>query len=166
LCSGLVGALLVTPQTVALQFAQLATPSLAGSKLSTAAKNGHAGPFDLLSPAVDDPHYWFIRNEWYRYTYYAVSPGSSAAQSGGNITVSGFPVANGADNDKRFVLALMGPAVTGQTRSATAALNQYVEGQNAVTGGSPRTFAYQVYAVSGNDRIATCPYTDGATPCD
>ena len=59
----------------------------------------------------------------------------------------------------------MGPAVTGQTRPAIA-INQYVEGQNALTGGSPRAFAYQVYAVSGNDRIATCPFTDGVSPCD
>ena len=165
LCSAL-GPLLATPTTVNVQFPQLATASLAGSKLTSAAKNGHAGPFDLLNPLAGDPHYWFIRNEWYRYTYYAVAPSASAAQTAGNITVSGFPTANGNTNDKRFVLALMGPAVTGQTRSPTAALNQYVEGQNAVTGGTPRTFAYQVYASPGNDRIATCPYTDGTTPCD
>src|SRR3954451_140214 len=164
-CNGLLGFLLVTQQTVSLQFAQLATPILAGSKLSTGAKNGHAGPFDLLNPAAGDPHYWFIRNEWYRYAYYAVAPGTSAAQAGGNMTVNGFPAANGLTNDKRFVLALMGPAVTGQTRPAVA-INQYVEGQNAVTGGSPRAFAYQVYTVSGNDRIATCPFTDGVSPCD
>ena len=165
-CAGLLGALLVTPQTVILQFPQLASPSLAGSKLSPGAKNGHSGPFDLLNPALDDPHYWFIQNQWYRYTYYAVAPSVTAAQSGGNIRIDLFPPANGSNNDKRFVLALMGPAVTGQTRSASAALNQYIEGENAVTTSSPRTFAYQVYAVSGNDRLATCPYTDGATPCD
>jgi len=169
LVCGLLGPLLATPHTINVQFPQLATASLAGSKLTIAAKNGHAGPFGLLSPVAGDPHYWFITNEWYRYTYYAVAPVASAAQSGGNITVSGFPVANGSTNDKRFVLAVMGPAVTGQVRSSTATLNQYVEGQNATTvppGTPPRTFAYQVYAVSGNDRIATCPFTDGATPCD
>ena len=164
-CNGLLGFLFVTQQTVSLQFAQLGTPMLAGSKLTTAARNGQPTPFNLLNPAPGDPHYWFMRNEWYRYAYYAVAPGASAAQAGGNMTVSGFPAANGVTNDKRFVLALMGPAVTGQTRPAVA-INQYVEGQNAVTGGSPRTFAYQVYNVSGNDRIATCPFTDGTTPCD
>jgi hypothetical protein len=168
LCS-LLGPLLATPHTINVQFPQLATASLVGSKLTTAAKNGHAGPFDLLNPVVDDPHYWFIRNEWYRYTYYAIAPVASAAQSGGNITVSGFPVANGSTNDKRFVLTVVGPAITGQVRSPTAAMDQYVEGQNALTvppGTPPRTFAYQVYTVSGNDRIATCPFTDGTTPCD
>lgn len=165
-CSGLVGLLLGSSSTVSLQFPQLGTPSLTGSKLSTAAKNGHAGPFDLLAPVSGDPHYWFIQNQWYRYTYYAVAPGTTAAQSGGNLTVSLFPSTYGNSNDKRFVLALMGPAVTGQARSATAAMTQYVEGQNALTGGSPRTFAYQVFTVSGNDRIATCPFTSGTSVCD
>jgi hypothetical protein len=170
---GLLGPLFVTSQTVSLQFPQLGTPSLTGSKLSTGAKNGLSGPFSLLNPAPSvpsvrpaDPHYWFFRNEWYRYTYYAISPNVSAAQTGGNLVISGFPAVNGLSNDKRFVLALMGPAVTGQARSASAPINQYLEGQNAVTAGSPRTFAHQVYASSGNDRIATCPFTDGATPCD
>jgi hypothetical protein len=167
LLCGLLGPLLATPHTINVQFPQLATASLAGSKLTTTAKNGHAGPFDLLSPVAGDPHYWLIAKEWYRYTYYAVAPSASAAQTvGSNITVSGFPVANGSTNDKRFVLTVMGPAVTGQARSATAAMNQYVEGPNAVISSSPRTFAYQVYTVSGNDRIATCPFTDGTTPCD
>ncbi|HET7198159.1 MAG TPA: hypothetical protein VFI86_05795 [Burkholderiales bacterium] len=165
LCSTLGGLGLANPTTVSLRFAQLPTPTLSGSKLSTAAKNGRSS-FDLLAPSAGDPHYWFIRNEWYRYTYYAVAPGSSAAQSGGNLTVNLFPAAYGATNDKRFVLALMGPAVTGQTRSPTAAMNQYVEGQNAVTGGSPRTFAYQVFTASGNDRVATCPFASGASICD
>ncbi|MFN2644522.1 MAG: hypothetical protein ABR570_05995, partial [Burkholderiales bacterium] len=165
-CTALVLTGLTTPNTVTFQFPQLATASLAGSKLSMGAKNGRAGPFDLLNPTTGDPHYWFIRNQWYRYTYYAVSPNTSAAQTGGELTVSGFPAANGLSNDKRFVLALMGPAVTGQTRSATAPINQYLEGQNAVMAGPPRTFAHQVYAASGNDRIATCPFNDGATPCD
>jgi hypothetical protein len=163
-CQGLLGLLFVNAATVSLQFPQLDTPTLSGTKL-TAAVKGSATSFSLLAPAIDDPHYWFFHNEWYRYTYYAVAPSASAAQSGGNITVSGFPTANGITSDKRFVLALMGPAVTGQSRPS-AAINQYVEGQNAVTGGSPRTFAYQVYAASGNDRLATCPFTDGSTPCD
>jgi len=165
LCDALPG-LFVTAQTVSVQFAQLSTPILSGTKLSTAVKNGGSS-FDLLSPAPGDPHYWFMHNEWYRYTYYAVAPSATAGgPAGGDITVSGFPAANGSATNKKFVLALMGPAVTGQLRSSTAAMNQYVEGQNAVTTGSPRTFAYQVYAATGNDRIATCPFTDGTSPCD
>jgi hypothetical protein len=154
-------------QPVQFSFPQLGTTvPLSGSKLSTAAKNAHAGPFDLLAPADGDPNYWFIQNEWYRYTYYAVAPGTSAAQSGGALTVNLFPANYGAGNDKRFVLTLMGPAVTGQARSATSALSQYVEGNNASAGTSPRKFDYQVFTVSGNDRIATCPFTSGTSICD
>jgi len=170
-----------TQSTVSLQFPQLRTTvMLAGSKLSTAAKNNNPS-LDLLTPLAkntvlpgppsitlsrDDPHYWFFRNNWHRYTYYAVAPGTSAAQTGGNLTIDLFPATYGSSTDKRFVLALMGPAVTGQTRSATAALSQYVEGDNAATGASPRKFAYQVFKVSGNDRLATCPFTSGTPVCD
>jgi len=159
---------LATNSDVTVSFPQLAAPVLQGTKLSAGALQGHTPPynFDLLSPAPGDPHYWFMRNEWYRYTYYAVAPSATAAASPGTLTVNGFPPANGSTSDKRFVLALMGPAVTGQVRGPAAALSHYVEGPNAATTASPRAFAYQVYALAGNDRIATCPYADGATPCD
>ena len=67
LLCGTLGGLFVTNQTVSLQFAQLTTPILSGTKLSTAVKNGRTS-FNLLSPAAGDPHYWFMQNEWYRYT--------------------------------------------------------------------------------------------------
>lgn len=149
-----------------IEFPQLATPRLQGTKLSPAVVAFKAPPYDLLNPAADDPHYWFMRNEWYRYTYYAVSPNASAAAAGGNLAINGFPAANGAGNDKRFVLTLMGPPITGQARGMAAALNQYVEGANAATAALPRVFAWQVYASPGNDRIATCPFNDGAMPCN
>jgi hypothetical protein len=114
----------------------------------------------------DDPHYWFFQNQWYRYTYYAIAPDTSAAQSGGKLTVNLFPSTYGSNNDKEFVLALMGPAVTGQSRSATSAVSQNIEGANAATGASPRVFAYQVFNTSGNDRMATCPFTSGTSICD
>ncbi|HEX7053031.1 MAG TPA: hypothetical protein VF211_03740 [Burkholderiales bacterium] len=157
---------LANAQTVTVTFPQLGTPSLAGSKLTSAAKNGTTGPYDLLSPAAGEPHYWFMRNQWYRYTYYAVAPDATAAQSGGTLTVNRFPTAYGANSDKRFVLALMGPALAGQSRSATAALGEYVEGDNAAAGASPREFAYQVFADAGNDRLATCPFGVGSSVCD
>jgi hypothetical protein len=164
LCNLLPGAL-ATNQTVSIEFPQLSTPILQGTKVSAAVLAAYGPPYNLLSPAAGEPHYWFMQNQWYRYTYYAVSPNASAAAAGGNITVNGFPAANGSAGDKRFVLAVMGPAVTGQVRGAAAALSQYLEGENADTG--DQTFAHQVYALAGNDRIATCPFNDGtATPCD
>ena len=124
-----------------------------------------------LNPPPPQPHYWFIQNEWYRYTYYAIAPAVTAAASpactnpgdNGCIVVSGFPSANGSTNDKRFVLAVMGPAVTGQIRGTTADMKQYVEGQNQNAPPTvPRTFAYQVYAAPGNDRLAACPFSVGS----
>jgi hypothetical protein len=166
-CS-LLGGLLVDPTNVTVEFPQLAaTTTLQGTRLSAAALAAHPPPFDLHTPAASAPHYWFMQNQWYRYTYYAVSLTASAAGGGGDLTVNGFPAANGNTNDKRFVLAAMGPASAGQVRGPAAALNQYVEGDNAATAAAPRVFAYQVHAVSGNDRIATCPFNDGtANACN
>jgi hypothetical protein len=170
LVCALLGPVLVTERNATVAFPQLANPLMAGSKLSAAALNGQTPPFNLLMPTASQPHYWFMQNEWYRYTYYAVSPSASAAgPTGGDLTIDSFPSDYGNTNDKRFVLALMGPAVTGQARGTSATLAQYVEGKNAATGASPREFAYQVFKVSGNDRVATCPYKDGAsgpTLCD
>jgi len=156
------GVLLASTNSVKVQYPQLPTPTLGGSKLATTVTSAsRTGPYSLLAPVADattaDPHYWFIRNEWYRYTYYAVAGSAIIPASGGNLTVNGFP--SGATSDKNFVLTLMGPAVSGQTRSTTATLANYVEGANAAITASPRVFAYQVYTSSGNDRIAACPYT-------
>lgn len=170
LVCNLLPGLLASPVSTSVEFPQLAaTTTLQGTKLSAAVRAAYTGgpPYNLLAPISTEPHYWFMQNEWYRYTYYAVSPNASAAATGGDLTVNGFPTANGSSNDKRFVLAVMGPAVTGQARGAAAALNQYVEGANAASGASPRVFAYQVFTASGNDRIATCPFNDGAaSQCD
>jgi hypothetical protein len=156
--------LLVTERSATVAFPQLANPDVSGSKLSSQALNGQTPPFSLLSPSAGNPHYWFMHNQWYRYTYYAVSESASAAgPAGTNLTIDGFPADYGNANDKRFVLALMGPAVTGQVRAPAATLAHYVEGANNDTSASPRVFAYQVFKVSGNDRVATCPYKDGAT---
>lgn len=177
LVCNLLPGVLATSTSVSVEFPQLATPILQGTKLSAAAAQGHTS-IDLLNPVGPDPmrvppaaapHYWFMQNQWYRYTYYAVSPNASAAATGGNITVNGFPTANGGASDKNFVLAVVGPAVTRQVRGAAAALSEYLEGENFSTG--DRIFAQQVYAVpgddrTGNDRIATCPFIDGTVPCD
>jgi hypothetical protein len=176
-CDLLPGLLASPVGPVQVRFPQLANSvTLQGSKLSTGVKNGTCGPpYNLLSPApgnpsatppcTADPNYWFIQNEWYRYTYYAVAPGTSAAQAGGNLTITSFPTAYGNNNDKRFVLALVGPPLTTQTRPSTA-VAQYLEGANAATAASPRQFAYQVFTAAGNDRIATCPFGPGAAVCN
>jgi hypothetical protein len=154
------GADLVSDRDVTVSFPSMSSPVLNGTYLSAQVATAAPGPHNLVAPATSAAHYWFMQNEWYRYTYYAVSANASAAATGGNLTVSGFPSQFGAENDKRFVLALMGPPVAGQTRSATAGLEQYLEGQNANL--SRTAFPYQVFASSGNDRIAACPFTAGS----
>jgi hypothetical protein len=166
-CNLLPGLLASPVGPVAVQFPQLANSViLQGTKLSSNVLATQAPPYDLLSPAAGAPNYWFMKNEWYRYTYYAVAPGTSAAQAGGNLTVTLFPSAYGNNNDKRFVLALVGPPVIGQNARPSTAVAQYMEGANAATAASPRQFAYQVFTASGNDRIATCPFGPGSSVCD
>jgi hypothetical protein len=166
ICTSLVGlvcnllpGLLATPNTVSVQFPQLADATVQGTQLSAGVPAAPL-PLSLLTPVNGDPHYWFFSNQWHRYTYYAVAPSVSAAQSGGYFTVSDFPAANGIANDKRFVLAAVGPAVTGQNLRPSTLVAQYLEGENASTGND--TFAYQVFGASGNDRMATCPFVTGA----
>jgi hypothetical protein len=159
-CNLLPGAL-ATANTVTVQFPELADATVAGTQLASAVfPSPHT--LSLLTPVDGDPHYWFMSNEWYRYTYYAVAPTVSAAQSGGFLTVSGFPAANGSPSDKRFVLAVAGPAVIGQNARPSTSVDQYFEGENKSTGDD--TFAYQVYSASGNDRVATCPFSVGSSP--
>lgn len=153
ICNDVLGAVLPMElkdsHDVTLRFPALSEPTVSGAS--------------LLNPAPSDPHYWFFQNQWYRYTYYAISPNASAAQTpNSHLTVNGFPSDFGGASDKRFVLAVMGPAVTGQVRGTGAAIDQYLEGQNASL--DDGTFAYQVFASSGNDRIATCPFSAGGTP--
>jgi hypothetical protein len=166
LCTSLVGlvcnllpGVLASPNTVTVQFPQLADATVQGTQLSATV---FPAPYtlNLLTPASGDPHYWFFNNQWHRYMYYAVAPNVSAAQSGGYFTVSDFPAANGSSNDKRFVLAAVGPAVTGQNLRPSTSVAEYLEGENASTGNN--TFAYHVFSASGNDRIATCPFVTGA----
>jgi hypothetical protein len=170
LCTSIVGlvcntlpGLMANANTVTVTFPQLTEATVNGTKLTSAVFPA-PHTLTLLTPAAGEPHYWFLKNEWYRYTYYAVAPTTSALRSGGFLTVSDFPAANGGPSNKTFVLALTGPAVTGQTGRPSTAVNQYVEGENASTGDD--VFAYQVFRASGNDRVATCPFTSGAFSCD
>lgn len=170
ICTSLVGVVcnllpgwLAAPNTVTVQFPQLAEATVQGTQLGAAVfPSPHT--LNLLAPVSGEPHYWFFTNQWHRYIYYAVSPNVSAAQSGGPLTVSGFPAANGNPDDKHFVLAAVGPAVTGQNLRPSTSVAQYLEGENASAGNN--IFAYQVFSASGNDRLATCPFSAGALTCD
>jgi hypothetical protein len=78
---------------------------------------------------------WFIKNEWYRQTYYAVAPGylpgaSSTCSAGSTcLTVNNMSATNyPTTNDKRAVLVFAGSALTGSHPSASIA--NYLEGTN------------------------------------
>jgi hypothetical protein len=68
--------------------------------------------------------------------------------------VNGLPSPN---NDKRFVLALVGPrAVSGQTWGGSSPA-AYLEAENATTG--DRQYDANIVSVTTfNDRIAACPF--------
>jgi len=90
----------------------------------------------LTDPSID----WFISNQWYRQTYYAISPGfAPGGVPSGNpadcnplpgtpscLTVNNFPAPT---NNKQAILVFAGRALGGQTRPSGTSAN-YLEGQN------------------------------------
>ena len=105
---------------------------------------------------------WFRDNTWQRYTYYAVGSGvtlnpstvCAAPGDAGCLTLNGMPASNGNSNDKKLILALMGPGPVGaQTQPSNNSAN-YLESH---TGGS--TIYTAATVTSGfNDRLAACPF--------
>jgi len=89
---------------------------------------------ELRDMVAASPPAWFTNNNWQRAVVYAISPGY--APGGGNacvpsttcLTVNG----SGGGNDKRAIIVMAGPALSGQTRP-NATLNNYFEGQNETT---------------------------------
>ncbi len=87
------------------------------------------------NPAVNPSGSWFISNQWYRQTYYAVSqnylpgasPGPPCAAGTTCLTVNNLPTPN---NNKRAILVFAGRALDGQTRPSGTLAN-YLEGQNS-----------------------------------
>ena len=105
------------------------------------------------NPAVNPNGAWFISNQWYRQTYYAVSqnylPGASPPCAAGTtcLTVNNLPTPN---NNKQAILVFAGRALDGQTRPSGTLAN-YLEGQNATP---DLTFEHRSgTATSINDRV-------------
>ncbi|MGA7984615.1 MAG: hypothetical protein WCA01_05475 [Burkholderiales bacterium] len=105
---------------------------------------------------------WFRDNNWQRYTYYAVgagvtlNPSTSCAAPGdaGCLTLNGMPASNGSANDKKLVLALMGPNPVGAQTQPSNSPSNYLESH---TSGSAIYTAATVTS-SYNDRLAACPF--------
>ena len=114
-------------------------------------------------PRLTNPNIaWFLSNQWYRQTYYAVSPG---------FAPGGVPLGNPADcnplpgtpscltvnnlpapiNNKQAILVFAGRALNGSTRPSGTLAN-YLEGQNS----TPADFIYEHRAGTAttiNDRV-------------
>lgn len=81
--------------------------------------------------------YWFIANEWYRHTFYALAPGFLPGGSGSCsvvapatcLTVNNLSPAYPTANDKRVVLVLAGRTLNGASRPS-ANIADYLEGEN------------------------------------
>jgi hypothetical protein len=134
---------------------------------------------------LSDPRLaWFFNNQWQRHVYYAVAPAATVGSTipcgapgdPGCIAAHGLPSSTGDASDKRLVLALMGRALAGQSRSCAADVNgnsipdcddpaQFLEEENASTG--DRTFRADLRVPNPaaaplpwppfNDRVAACP---------
>jgi hypothetical protein len=100
---------------------------------------------------------WFTSNEWWRYTYYAVSAADVPGGTGTCNTTGVPPVCltvadiTGTTNNKKALLVLAGRSLDGASRPS-ATLANYFEGQNA----TPADSVYQHRAGGPtwiNDRV-------------
>ena len=82
---------------------------------------------------------WFLRNKWHLVSYYAVAAGvapggsSSCTTASTCLNVTYHVDNNGVSDDgkQRAILILAGRALSGQTRSGSSALGNWLEGANA-----------------------------------
>ena len=104
---------------------------------------------------------WFVDNDWARHTYYSIAPGSQLnAPSGCTVagdtdcmTLNGLPASTGNANDKRFVLALMGPEALATQSQPSNNFVDYIESRT-----DSMTYHQDRIDAAFNDRVATCPF--------
>jgi len=103
---------------------------------------------------------WFLSNQWYRQTYYAVSDGYVPG-GGASCVTSGTPLCLTVNNlpsptnNKQAVLVLAGRALNGSTHP-TALIADYLEGANLAAAQDITPFVYEHRAgmpTAINDRI-------------
>jgi hypothetical protein len=156
-----------TSQTISLAASGVATISYAGTHTRSSTTSA-ARAMRVTIPGVtasaltnssDVNAGWFITNEWYRQTYYAVSPGHlpgggascTALGTPSCLTVNNLPTSYAQINDKRAVLILAGRALNGSSRPS-ATLSNYLEGENLTP--ADFIFTYQAgVSTSANDRV-------------
>jgi hypothetical protein len=91
----------------------------------------------LTNPRTTNPNIaWYLFNQWYRQTYYAMSSGVAPGGGGTCNPPPGAPTCltvnnlSGTTNNKQAILILAGRALDGQSHP-NATLSNYLEGQNA-----------------------------------
>ena len=104
------------------------------------AESGAFADHPLLDASTASSTGWFVRNQWYRLTYYAIAPphaASAAAPRACTATpLTCLDVANVAPARKqRAILILAGRAITGQARPS-ANVTDFLEFGNAVDPGA------------------------------
>ncbi len=87
----------------------------------------------LTNPSTTTPNIdWFISNQWYRQTYYAVAPEWVAGGAGNCTTNPCLTVKNlPGPNDKQAILVFTGRALDGQNPHPTGNPGDYLEGENS-----------------------------------
>jgi type II secretory pathway pseudopilin PulG len=123
-------------------------------------------PAPAYLPRLTNPNIaWFLSNQWYRQTYYAISSGYRPSSVGSCnppdpsapscLTVNNLP---GQTNNKQAILIFAGRALDGQIRTGPPGNNlpNYLEGENSTPGdlifehraGNPTTINDRVVVVS------------------
>ena len=105
---------------------------------------------------------WFLANEWYRQTYYTVSPGyqpggggacSPLPASPSCLTVKNVSPTYAPGDDKRAILLFAGRSLSGNPRPS-ALFSDYLEGVNATFASNPYIFENRIgVPTSINDRV-------------
>ena len=116
-------------------------------------------PYNPITDSLDATAGWFIANQWYRQTYYAVSPGHvlggspacplpPTSPTSSCLTVNNLPAPS---NNNQAILVFAGRALNGSTRPS-GTLTDYLEGQNATP--ADLTFEHRAGVPTAiNDRI-------------
>jgi len=95
--------------------------------------------YAAISDSADATAGWFIANEWFRQTYYAVARDYLPSGIGCCITASNLPPGYAPANNKRAILVLSGRQINGTPPRPSANLGDYFEGVNATP---PPNFAF------------------------
>jgi len=125
----------------------------------------------LTNPSSTNPNIaWFLSNQWYRQTYYAISTGFAPGGVGSCnpvpapptapitpscLMVKNLPPSYATSNDKRAILVFAGRELNGLT-PRPASLANYLEGANLTAANSTTPFVYEHRAgvpTAINDRV-------------